>query len=1079
MRRNELNHDKWGILIKLTAILFFVLFIGIKWVGAQTIEHPEWGFQDFSAETVYHVTDLTSANIQAAIDQASSNGGGTVLLAPGTGYLDSRIDMKSNVKLKGELNSDGSWAVTIIAQSEFDEGFIYAHGGTSNFTIEDMIIDAGGFDHHAIAPIYGPDNWMVSHCKILNAGYPKVDCSPDDDIYNSHANNLSGIAVWSSGDPADHWTVQNCVIMNYAKHGVAVHNASHYIIKNNYFRNGFMGYDSGLGTTYGEMAGNEVVDVIFGCKLVNEDSHDMDFHDNNFHHMDPSPYRDPGYGEDGWSHDSGSALILFNEGYNNTVVKNNILSGISEDQGIVFWNGATPEGYDLINNDTTPTTGEAPPYEEGNTAPNITNQPQSQTKDEGETATFSVTATGTAPLSYQWYLNGSDISGATSSSFTTSSLTMSDDGNEYYCIVTNDYGSATSNTATLTVNSNNNPPQITAQPQSQTKTVGSSATFSVTATGTAPLSYQWYMNDTEISGATESSYTTPALTMSDDGSTYHCVVTNSAGSATSDNAVLTVTESSGSSSITIDGDMNDWDASMQFDVDPNQVESTGEDINVSLDLKDIYVTNDNDYLYVRIDINEAGHLSDLNSMVDGDGNQALIELYFDTDLSNTTGLTWGVWENGADYYLNITDADGNPGLEVSQAYGILKYNNGDGSWTEVSGYSCQVAKNSADNKIEVAIPRAAIGETAEEGEATGIMVESEDPTDNWKNDYSPDDVGNVRNVYNYVANSTTSQAPQITDQPQSQTKTEGETATFSVTASGTNPLSYQWYVNDAQISGATEASYTTPALTMSDDGSTYHCVVTNSAGSATSDNANLTVNESSGADTISMTIDKQEQENNDSGVEVISELDNISSSVTAIGTGQMIDGWDVDQYYFTVQEAGTIEMILDAPQEMTLKAGSEAGGQDFFRSEDKTHHDESFDVDAGQTIYLSMFDWETGDGYEYTLTIVYSTGQLGKKNAKDTEENWIKVPDKYKMAQNYPNPFNPLTTIQYGLPEDSYVEITVYDIKGIKVATLVNSFQQAGFKKVVFDASNLSSGLYFYKIKAGKYENIKRMLLVK
>jgi hypothetical protein len=86
-------------------------------------------------------------------------------------------------------------------------------------------------------------------------------------------------------------------------------------------------------------------------------------------------------------------------------------------------------------------------------------------------------------------------------------------------------------------------PTITTQPANQTVTVGATATFSVTAAGTAPLSYQWYQSSAAISGATSASYTTPPTTLADSGATFHVVVTNTAGSATSNSATLTVTSS--------------------------------------------------------------------------------------------------------------------------------------------------------------------------------------------------------------------------------------------------------------------------------------------------------------------------------------------------------------------------------------------------------------------------------------------------------------------------------------------------------------------------------------------------------
>src|SRR5438270_456686 len=174
-------------------------------------------------------------------------------------------------------------------------------------------------------------------------------------------------------------------------------------------------------------------------------------------------------------------------------------------------------------------------------APAITTQPASQMVVAGQTATFTVTATGTAPVSYQWQSNGTAIGGATADSYTTPATTASDDGAQFTVVVSNAAGSVTSNAAALTVNSAPVAPTITTQPASQTVTAGQTATFTVTATGTAPLSYQWQKNGTAIGAATAASYTTPATTAADNGNQFTVVVSNAAGSLTSNAASLTVT----------------------------------------------------------------------------------------------------------------------------------------------------------------------------------------------------------------------------------------------------------------------------------------------------------------------------------------------------------------------------------------------------------------------------------------------------------------------------------------------------------------------------------------------------------
>jgi len=171
----------------------------------------------------------------------------------------------------------------------------------------------------------------------------------------------------------------------------------------------------------------------------------------------------------------------------------------------------------------------------GGIPPGITSQPASQTVLAGANVTFTVGVSGATPLSYQWRFNGTNISGASASSYTTNNVQIASAGS-YSVVVTNAYGSTNSANAVLTVHA---PPVITAQPVNATTGLNMTVTFSVTATGTTPLSYQWQGNGASLSGATNSALTIAGVQATNAG-TYAVVVTNLYGTATSSNAVLVV-----------------------------------------------------------------------------------------------------------------------------------------------------------------------------------------------------------------------------------------------------------------------------------------------------------------------------------------------------------------------------------------------------------------------------------------------------------------------------------------------------------------------------------------------------------
>jgi len=150
------------------------------------------------------------------------------------------------------------------------------------------------------------------------------------------------------------------------------------------------------------------------------------------------------------------------------------------------------------------------------------------------------------------------------------------------------------------------------------------------------------------------------------------------------------------------------------------------------------------------------------------------------------------------------------------------------------------------------------------------------------------------------------------------------------------------------------------------------------------------------------------------------------------------------------------------------------------------NENETFKIDTkgigDKEVYLRVVVEENVKG-EIAIANVHSEdGIFAKKgNVQFVELSYSdeKIISEYSLNQNYPNPFNPITTISYQIPTDGFVTLKVYDVLGKEVASLINEQKTSGRYDVQFDGSNLSSGIYFYKISAGNYTDTKKLMLMK
>lgn len=172
------------------------------------------------------------------------------------------------------------------------------------------------------------------------------------------------------------------------------------------------------------------------------------------------------------------------------------------------------------------------------TAPIIAVHPAAQKVNVGESIMLSVSASGDAPLTYQWKKDGADVPGATSSTLAIQNAQTASAGS-YAVVVSNPWGAVTSQTALVTVVQSVVPPTITAQPLSQSVSSGTQVSFSVSVTGTAPFTYQWKLNGVNVSGATSATYTISSA-LAQHAGIYTVEIRNAAGAVTSSGAALIV-----------------------------------------------------------------------------------------------------------------------------------------------------------------------------------------------------------------------------------------------------------------------------------------------------------------------------------------------------------------------------------------------------------------------------------------------------------------------------------------------------------------------------------------------------------
>ncbi len=215
-------------------------------------------------------------------------------------------------------------------------------------------------------------------------------------------------------------------------------------------------------------------------------------------------------------------------------------------------------------------------------------------------------------------------------------------------------------------------------------------------------------------------------------------------------------------------------------------------------------------------------------------------------------------------------------------------------------------------------------------------------------------------------------------------------------------------------------------------------------------------------------------------------LENIIIESLAVSRDDVLFAGTDNGIYRTMDDGASWEAVHDAAiagkpvralttnDSFALFAGTHGGG--VFRSLD---HGANWEAVNDGLAHLDVHALATGlDGSLFAGT--HGGGIYRRDASTDVAgEDETTLPTEYQLAGNYPNPFNPTTRIRYALPRPEAVELTVYDATGRILAVLVDAAQPAGWHEVAFDASRLPSGVYFYRLKAGAFDEVRQMVLLR
>ncbi|MCC6397851.1 MAG: T9SS type A sorting domain-containing protein [Bacteroidetes bacterium] len=556
----------------------------------------------------------------------------------------------------------------------------------------------------------------------------------------------------------------------------------------------------------------------------------------------------------------------------------------------------------------------------------------------------------------------------------------------------------------------------------------------------------------------------------------------------------------GTAQIKIDGLFFDWPSSAQLDVAPNLEEkifADGDDTEplrgstdpgyfIDLDIDDVFALDGGDWVYFRVKFNPGANVMNIESDTTYHGGAAIaVYISVDPGAGDTTGLTWGWWGSGYDYFVQVYPADTAFVAKAGYPQPLWEHKQSGTGWDyemadTVRG--CLVAWNAANNEVELAVPKALLFHPRYLSgfvppDSIAVMLYAGENLSPWRADYASNaGISGFKVAINQARPIAVdglffdwTPAMQLDIAPQTEEKTFADGDDTDPVRGGTDPA----YFADMDI----EDVYGT-----ADDDFVY-VRVKMAQGANVGNIATDTTYHGGGAIAVYLSVDPGPGD-----------------------TTGLTWGWWGSGYDFFVQafpSDSTMEALSFFPQPLWEHKQAGTGWDyevaDIFQGVQVAWNGANNDVEFAiprsllenprylpnftphDSIAIMIYAGENLSPWraDYASNAGISGLMLSLGTVTSVQPDLEAVPSAYVLDQNYPNPFNPSTTIRFAVPTDGRVRLRVFSVLGQEVATLVDGVVNAGWHTATFAGRDLTSGVYFYRLEVDGRQLTQKMMLVK